>query len=128
VEDPLPLKRVTDWNGDLYVLDRPELPFEVSRVFFVVAPDGALRGDHAHKKCSQLLICCSGEIEVTVESNSGVRAFHRLSIGLSLLIPPMNWTNQCFVGANSTLLVLCSDQFDEHDYIREKSTFISFQK
>jgi len=124
METPNSLRKLTDWNGTLYILDRPELPFEVSRAFFVVPTKDAVRGGHAHKRCQQLLICCSGEIKVTTESELNSCITHQISVGQSLLIPPMTWACQYFVDSNSILLVLCSDAYDESDYIRDKSEFM----
>ena len=42
-------------NGDLVVVEGDIIPFNVSRVFTVRASKGSIRGEHAHRYCSQLL-------------------------------------------------------------------------
>ena len=51
------------WS-DLVVVEGDIIPFNVSRVFTVRASKGSVRGQHAHRHCSQLLICTNGGIEV----------------------------------------------------------------
>jgi hypothetical protein len=47
----------SDHSGVLTVLDNIDLiPFKVSRFFTVSAEKKTIRGKHAHKECSQLLI------------------------------------------------------------------------
>ena len=50
-------------NGDLVVAEGENsvIPFSIKRVFNVRAQKGNIRGRHAHRHCSQLLICTNGE-------------------------------------------------------------------
>ena len=41
-----------------------KLPFKIKRIFFSSGKKKYFRGDHAHKKCSQFLICLHGIIKV----------------------------------------------------------------
>jgi len=50
-----------DTNGSLYFYQRGiNLDFTIERVFVVKASKGDLRGNHAHKKCNQFLVCTYG--------------------------------------------------------------------
>ena len=40
------------------------IPFQIKRIFNVKSEKGSVRGKHAHRLCSQLLICSNGIIEV----------------------------------------------------------------
>ena len=42
-----------------------QVPFLVERVFSVSARKGSIRGQHAHKKCAQLLVCLAKSIRVS---------------------------------------------------------------
>ena len=47
-----------DPNGVLCVYEGGrQVPFDIRRVFSVTAEAGDIRGDHAHKQCTQLLVC-----------------------------------------------------------------------
>jgi len=115
----LSLRHVSDPNGLLVIDAQLGEPFPIARVFTVLAPVGALRGQHAHRQCSQFLIAPTGEIIVTV--TDGVRSQdHRLDTGtFGLLVPPMVWASEYFVSDGSSLLVLCDQEYEESDYIRD---------
>jgi hypothetical protein len=115
--------RFEDPNGSLVVFDETSLPFRVIRVFFVEAPVGSLRGEHAHRVGRQILIAASGRIEVTTHDCLGDTQFFELEPGMGLLLPAMVWANQRFVHAGSVLAVLCDTAYEEGDYIRTKDEF-----
>ena len=39
-----------------------KFPFSIKRIFFLYGIKNKIRGDHAHKKCSQLFMAVSGKI------------------------------------------------------------------
>tara|TARA_X000000950_G_scaffold262452_1_gene333709 strand:+ start:4691 stop:5071 length:381 start_codon:yes stop_codon:yes gene_type:complete len=89
--------------------------FQLKRVFIVNGKNGEVRGDHAHKKCTQILICISGEVIVDINKKEKVV----LSIpSEGLIIPPLIWSSQRYVTDKSMLMVLCDYKYDEKDYIR----------
>src|SRR5690349_22379247 len=50
-------------NGDVVVMETvTHIPFIIARVFVVLAPSGAIRGQHAHKQCAQFLTCPAGRV------------------------------------------------------------------
>jgi UDP-2-acetamido-3-amino-2,3-dideoxy-glucuronate N-acetyltransferase len=112
-------------NGVLHVLDSPLLPFEVVRLFFIEAPDGAIRGQHAHVEGHQFFIVVSGSVEVRVEDPERTHHAFGLKAGDCLLVPPLHWASEHFEGDASVLLVLCDSPYTEDDYIREYSAFES---
>ena len=118
------LRSFPDSNGLLVINSQMEEPFSVKRVFTVLAPSGALRGQHAHRSCSQFLMAPTGEIVVAV-NDGDISVEHRLGNStLGLLIPPMVWTTQFFTSDHSSLLVLCDQEYDESDYIREWDEYL----
>jgi dTDP-4-dehydrorhamnose 3,5-epimerase-like enzyme len=123
IPQSISLPSFADWNGTLFVAENQDLPFDIARVFFITAPRGSRRGGHAHKTCHQLLICCSGAIAVTTESVSSIKTETLLTVGESLYVPPMIWASQLFELDQTVLLVLCSETFNENEYIRDKATF-----
>ena len=46
------------------VLKGNKLPIKIKRIFFSSGKKNYFRGDHAHKRCSQLLICLRGQIKI----------------------------------------------------------------
>lgn len=110
-------------NGVLRVLDSPLLPFDVVRLFFIEAPDGATRGQHAHVEGQQYFVVVSGTIEVRIENPQRAHHVFRLTAGDCLLVPPLHWASEHFEGDASVLLVLCDLPYSEADYIRDYALF-----
>jgi len=99
------------------------LPFIPLRYFIVFdVPAGETRGNHAHRRVTQALICLRGRVAVAVDDGQ-----HRDEIILddparALIIPPRVWAAQTF-GSGAMLLVLCSEVYDADEYIRDYDEF-----
>ena len=113
-------------NGDLIVMENNKnIPFDIVRVFVVRAPKGAIRGQHAHIKCTQLLTCPSGIIDVQCDDGKNKTFFTLNHPNMALLIPPGIWAQQTYTVKNSILTVLCDRMYEPEDYIREYNMFIN---
>jgi WxcM-like, C-terminal. len=87
---------------------------------------GDIRGDHAHKQCSQLLVCVSGQIRVVCDDGL-VETYHLLdSMNCGLLVPPCIWAKEEYVTDGAVLMVLCDRNYEEDDYIRDYNDFKKF--
>lgn len=114
------LNEFVDDRGNLLVLDQESFPFTPVRIFMTsVNAAQAVRGRHAHKVCSQLMLSIGGAIEVTCHDNFGQSTFILDSPKKALFIPPKVWAIQRFLSIDATLVVLASHQFDAEDYIFE---------
>ena len=103
-------------SGDL-------VPFEIKRVFTVNAKENVIRGNHAHKKCSQLLVCVSGEIEVTTDNGIEKTVFKLSNLAQGLLIPAGIWASEKYISEGSILMVLCDSYYDADDYVYDYEDF-----
>lgn len=114
------LHRVPDLRGELVVAEvGRELPFAPQRVFLVHSvPTRRVRGEHAHRECSQFLIAVSGSVRVVLENRDTRREVMLDSRHRGLLIEPMTWGVQYNYSPDAVLLVLASHAYDEKDYIR----------
>lgn len=114
-------------NGFLCVYEcGRHVPFDIRRVFSVSAKTGDVRGDHAHKKCTQLLVCVSGRVRVTCDDGSVVSEHVLEGMGLGLLIPPGVWTKQEYMVDGAVLMVLCDRSYEVDDYIRDYNDFKAY--
>ena len=113
-------------NGDLVVVEGDIIPFNVSRVFTVRASKGSVRGEHAHRLCSQLLICTNGAVEVKCDDNRTTETYVLDKANFGLFIPPGIWGYQKYIEENTTLTVLCDLPYEEADYIRNYNDFKLF--
>jgi len=116
-------------KGFLVVIENAGAPpFSIARVFIVQAEKNAVRGRHAHKLCSQFLVCSSGEVLITCTDGDERVEFLLNKPSLGLLIPPGFWSEQVYLTENSALTVLCDRVYEAEDYIREYSNFLKFRK
>jgi acetyltransferase-like isoleucine patch superfamily enzyme/dTDP-4-dehydrorhamnose 3,5-epimerase-like enzyme len=121
------LKLVRDMRGDLTVADfEGQVPF-VPRRFFVVfqVPSKDVRGEHAHRRCLQFLVCVHGSCTVGFDDGRarGELVLDRPNLGIFL--PAMVWGSQFRFTPDATLLVFASEPYDPADYIR---TYDEFQR
>jgi UDP-2-acetamido-3-amino-2,3-dideoxy-glucuronate N-acetyltransferase len=116
-----------DLRGSLSVGEFPQqVPFAPKRYFIVFdVPGKDVRGEHAHRRCRQFLVCLRGSLSVVVDDGKSSEeiALDHPSIGLYL--PPMIWAVQYRYSADALLLVFASDPYDAGDYIRDYDEFVS---
>lgn len=121
----LPL--VADLRGDLTVGEFPrDVPFAPKRYFIVFGvPGREVRGEHAHWRCHQFLVCVKGRVSVVADDGT-----QRVEVALDapnrgLYLPPMTWATQYKHSSDAVLLVFASDHYDGADYIRDYDRFIA---
>ncbi len=119
----VPLNLHVESNGSLVVFEEGSSPFPLRRVFVVTADVGQVRGHHAHRTCSQLLVALRGQVLVSVDDGNGPQDFLVSELEQGLLIPPMNWATQKYMSEGTILMVVCDQLFDERDYIRDYEEF-----
>jgi dTDP-4-dehydrorhamnose 3,5-epimerase-like enzyme len=123
----LSFPRYLDPNGVLCVYESGQhVPFDIRRIFTVSATKGDSRGDHAHKQCSQLLVCVSGRIQVSCDNGSAVTNHVIDSMNCGLLVPPGIWAKEEFLTDGAVLMVVCDRGYEEDDYIRDYEKFKAF--
>lgn len=124
---PIQFQRYEENNGFLCVFESGQrVPFSICRVFTVSARKGDFRGDHAHKKCTQLLVSLSGKIRVTCDNGSVVSEYLLEGMGSGLLVPPGVWARQEYLMDDAVLMVLCDRGYEVDDYIRDYKDFKAF--
>lgn len=111
-------------SGRLAVVAQMSTPFVPVRVFTVVASRGSVRGEHAHRSCSQLLVCLTGEVVVACSDGLSRSTFRLSEPEDGLLIRPRIWSTQSFAATPSVLLVLCDEEFSEPEYIRDWGLYL----
>lgn len=124
------LPKISDPNGrgNLSVIEKNVLPFEVKRVYYLYdVPSDATRGGHAHKELNQCLIALSGSFDVVLFDGSERRIVHLNKPNKGLIIPNGVWRELENFSSGSVCLALVSDIFKEEDYIRDFDTFKLFK-
>ncbi len=114
-------------GASLGVYASPDVPFSIARVFVISADKACERGCHAHKVCTQLLVCLKGRCCVAVDDGHVRQKYILDSLGRGLLLPPTIWAEQSYE-KDSVLMVLADYPYDESDYIREYRDYLSFRQ
>jgi hypothetical protein len=105
-----------------------EVPFEVKRIFYLYdIPAGEARGAHAHFNCHQLLVAVSGSFDILLDDGhkTEIVTLNRPSFGLHIV--PGIWAAEYNFSSGAICLVITSDLFNEHDYIRNYDEFKEYK-
>lgn len=115
-----------DGRGNLSVIEKGTLPFEVKRVYYLYdIPGGETRGAHAHKELLQCLIALSGSFDVIIDDGTNKQTITLNRPDKGLLIPNGVWRELVNFSSGSVCLSLVSDVYKEEDYIRDYEEFKS---
>ena len=114
-------------NGNLSVVENDkELPFTVKRAFYVYdVPGGTDRGGHSHRHCHQFIVAARGSFDLEIDDGNEKRTITLNRSNIGLYIAPGIWVGLRNFSSGSVCLTLCSDAFDEADYVRDYSEFLS---
>jgi dTDP-4-dehydrorhamnose 3,5-epimerase-like enzyme len=91
-------------------------------------PGKDVRGEHAHRRCQQFLVCIRGSVTVVVDDGTASEEVQLREPDHGLLVPALVWAVQFKYSADAVLLVFASDHYDPADYIRDYEEFLSLVK
>jgi len=113
-------------RGDLAVIEFAEaLPFKPQRCFWTYAiPGRQVRGEHAHRECSQFLVSAHGTCRLRIDDGTSQEEITLDRPEIGVLVPPLVWAEASGHSADSVLLVLASHAYDPADYIRDYHEFL----
>jgi len=120
---------ITSELGVLGVIEGTDiLPFPVSRMYFIHnVPPGAERGSHAHKELKQLMMCLSGSVEVVLDDGDNTFTFVLKNSYQAIQVPSGYWRTLKNFSVDAVLVVLASNEYEESDYIRDRSEFLDWR-
>lgn len=123
------LNEIADARGSLsFAQLHDQLPFQPARIFMLYAmPDGAKRGDHAHRQQHQFVMMMHGSAEIEVDDGSTRTPVILGSPSQALYVPPMLWLRLKFP-KSAVCAVLASGIYEETDYIRSYDEFRALTK
>jgi len=112
---------IRDVRGNLSAAELgKELPFPVRRYFLIYdVPNDRVRGEHAHRKLKQFLVCLRGRCSIIVDDAVRREEILLDSPNRGLYLPPMVWSVQYKYSQDALLMVLASAEYDAADYIRD---------
>jgi hypothetical protein len=119
------LPKISDSRGNLTSIEVEDCPFEFKRIYYLYdVPAESIRGGHAHRALSQLLIPLSGSFNVLLDDGNNKMEINLYRPFQGLLICPMVWRELNRFSSGAVCLVLASDRYDENDYFRVYEDFL----
>ena len=104
-----------------------DIPFPIKRIYYIHGvPENTERGAHAHKELKQLLFCPYGSVKILLDNGKEKSEVILDNPSKGLVITPCIWRDMIWLVENSVLCVAASDYYDEDDYIRDYSEFITW--
>lgn len=124
------IKKFSKSSGTLLPLNfNKKFPIKVKRIFFVYGEKNKIRGEHAHKKCSQFFFPIYGKIILTIKTpNSEKKIILDHLSKKSVLVPPKYWCTIKFVKKNSILMVACDQYYKVNDYLQSFGKYTNYLK
>jgi len=121
------LDAIVEPRGTLHVLEHgARWPFVAQRFFVVsgVGP-GVIRGDHAHRRGDELLVCVAGSVRVEFTDGSRRASIPLDDPAVALMVPPLVWAVQYDHAPGTVLLALCSLPYDPDNYVTDPDEFVA---
>ena len=95
-----------------------KFPLKVKRIFFIHGAKNKIRGNHAHKKCTQFFITISGKIILEVKNlHSKKKYLIKSNSKYGILVPSKYWCKVKFLVKDSVLMVITDQHYKFDDYL-----------
>jgi len=108
---------------------KKQIPFKTKRIFLIYGNKDFVRGNHAHKKCSQFLLPVLGKIELTyVNKILNKKVILDSSKKKGILLKPLTWCKLSFITKNAVIMVFCDREYEFKDYIEKYEDFLKIIK
>lgn len=123
-------KDLGDERGNLVVVEgNMDIPFEIKRIFYIYGSDDTVvRGQHANRLSEFVMINVSGTSKVKVDNGEESRIIELNRPRMGLYLKNNIWKDMYDFSADSILLVLASEHYDESEYIRDYQEYLRFIK
>jgi hypothetical protein len=119
------LPRIESEFGAMTAVEgRVQIPFGIERVFYVYdVVAGAERGGHAHRSLEMVCVAAMGAFSVALDDGREQRTVTLRQPHVGLYIPTMVWSDLIDFASGTIAVVLCSQPYDEAEYIRDHAAF-----
>ena len=118
----------TDSRGKLNVaqLDGLSQDFSIKRLFWITdVPEGTIRGEHANRECTELLVAVSGKVSLWLTDGSEEWNITLSDPNQGLYIPPMVWCKLYDFSSDATIVCMADKEYDPEQYINDYQQFLS---
>ena len=106
-----------------------KFPIKAKRIFFLYGKKNKIRGEHSHKKCSQLFFLIHGKVILNIKTLKMRKKIilNHLS-KTAVLVPPKYWCGVKFINKNSILMVACDQYYKASDYLENFRDYKKYLK
>ncbi len=124
------MPKISDVRGNLtFIESGNQIPFDIKRVYYIYdVPGGSERGSHAHRSLHQFVVAMSGSFDVVLHDGHDEQRFHLNRSYTGLYICPMMWRTLDNFSSGSVCMVLASEFYSEHDYVRDWDQFVALTR
>ncbi len=114
-----------NYEGNLVPIEgNYDIPFAIKRIYYIWGTKfNAVRGNHAHRKLEQVIICISGSCDFILDDGNKKEQIHLSSPNKGLYIKHNIWREFTNFSKDCIILVLASEHYNELDYIRDYNQF-----
>lgn len=121
---------VQDERGSLsFAQIKSEIPFYVKRIYYIYNNTQSLvRGEHAHKKLEQVMICMNGSVDLLLKAGGKEYIFNLSSPNQAVYIPKGCWRSLSNFSKDVVCVVLASEVMQEEDYIKDYEEFVAWER
>ncbi len=104
-----------------------DVPFEIKRIFFIrgVKDSRVVRGEHAHTRARQVLLCVHGSCVLHLDDGSKKQKILMRDPAVGILIHPDVWVRMTNFSRDCVLCAVADEYFDRDEYINEYDAFIA---
>lgn len=116
-------------DGNLVIGEAEKnIPFRIKRFYFIndLFNKKSVRGKHAHKKLQQYIFCLSGKFILGLDDGTRKQEITMDSPYVGVKLGPMLWHTMKNFSNDCVILVIANDYYDEKDYIRDYTEFLSY--
>lgn len=116
-----------DVRGSLSCIDdlKKIIPFETKRVFWIYdVCKNAVRGEHAHRTCEEVVIAINGHVDVELIDHNGNHSYKLDNPSKGLYIPTMCWCKFFNFSDGCVLLCFASEKYESDGYINDFKVFL----
>lgn len=127
----LNFKDCGDERGDLVVVEGSgiDIPFAMQRIFYIYGSDpDVIRGCHANLNSEFVMINVSGTSKVKVDNGTETDIIELNRPRMGLYLKNMVWKEMYDFSPDSVLLVIASEHYDEHEYVRDYEAYLELVK
>lgn len=122
------LNEIIDDRGKMIPIEYPkQIEFPLKRIYYIydINSKETRRGYHSHNDLEQILIAVHGKVKILVKTPYEEEIVELNNPNEGLYIGPMVWREMFEFEDEAVLLVLASHEYDESDYIRDYSKYLS---